>query len=66
MRPIAICPNCEHHALQIRSVRTVETGAELDLTCRACGEPVVLVIAESPHPSGDDLANTITATTSLP
>ena len=43
-------------------MRAIENGAELHLTCRACGEPAVLTIAETAQPGGDELASTVTAT----
>ena len=61
--PVAVCATCGHHALQIREVRAIEEGAELHLSCRACNEGAVLTIAETAHPSGDELASSLTATT---
>ena len=59
---VAACPTCGRHALQIGEVRAIENGAELHLTCRECDERAALTIAETVHPSGDELASTITVT----
>ena len=58
--PVATCPACKHPGLQLGETRTLEHAVELHLWCRACGESSVLTIAETPDPSGDDDAATLT------
>ena len=63
LRCVSTCPSCEHHALQIDRVRAVDGRAELDLTCRACRAPALLLIAQRHDPEGDPFAGTIAART---
>ena len=59
---VATCPHCEHDPLSVGEIRIAGAGADIALTCRACGGAAVLTVEETPHHSGDGLANSMTAT----
>ena len=60
---VARRPRCKEDPLSVGEIRTVASGADIAVTCRACGRAAALTVVETPHACEDESSKSIPAGT---